>query len=262
MVGLPFDFKYQGSARKLTYGTGTPMGAYTSWATFAVAHHFIMYVASTSLGQGWKKSKYCLLGDDILIGDTALAEKYREILLSLDVPFSPIKTHDSKFLSEFAKRLFYKGREITPFPIHAVQASSKFYQLLPVFYGELKKGWAFGEEVAKVVSSYYQFVKGFNANYCKEIYHKAAVAERLMLYIKGTGKAMDCLKAVYRQLGEPLPRYLREALAIAAIQLGLIDQFRESDPSTSSSRRGKPLGLLAEEMVLKLTSHENDDIVA
>lgn len=181
----------------------------------------------------------------------------------MDVPFSPVKTHDSKHLSEFAKRLFYQGKEISPFPIHAVISSSRFYELLPVFYGELRKGWALGEEVAKVISSYYQFVKGFNAVYCKEIYHKSAVAEQLMLYIKeGTRPAMDCLNAVYRQLGKPLPSRAKEPLCQAAIQLALLDQFRESDPiNQKPNSKNKPLGLLAELLTMRLTDSDNEDIV-
>jgi hypothetical protein len=58
----------------------------------------------------------------------------------LGVDFSPSKTYESKFFSEFAKRLHYKGEEVTPFPISAVIGEKKFYELLPVFYNEIGKG--------------------------------------------------------------------------------------------------------------------------
>jgi len=82
-----------------------------------------------------------MLGDDILIGDRRLSEKYKEVILSLGVVFSPLKTHESLTLLEFAKRLVYKGVEITPFPMSSLRESAKrFYLLLPTLHGEDKKG--------------------------------------------------------------------------------------------------------------------------
>jgi hypothetical protein len=45
-----------------------------------------------------------MLGDDIVIYNTRLAEAYEAILLELDVPISPEKSHKSHDLFEFAKR--------------------------------------------------------------------------------------------------------------------------------------------------------------
>lgn len=61
-----------------------------------------------------------MLGDDIVIYSTQLAEAYEAILLELDVPISPEKSHKSHDLFEFAKRWRFKGEEITPFPVHAL----------------------------------------------------------------------------------------------------------------------------------------------
>lgn len=47
MVGYPFSSS-QGEVR---YSTGNPMGAYSSWATFALAHHFIMYTIARERGR-------------------------------------------------------------------------------------------------------------------------------------------------------------------------------------------------------------------
>jgi len=43
MVGYPF--KVSDTRKEYSYSTGNPMGFYSSWATFALAHHFIVYVA-------------------------------------------------------------------------------------------------------------------------------------------------------------------------------------------------------------------------
>lgn len=69
----------------------------------ALTHHVIVQVASLRAGfdQFWD---YALLGDDVVIANTAVAEEYKKILQDLDMPISLSKTHNSKDLYEFAKR--------------------------------------------------------------------------------------------------------------------------------------------------------------
>jgi hypothetical protein len=104
-----------------------------------LSHHYVLFYCCKELGISFKEAKYCLLGDDILIGDRRLAEKYKEVMLDLGVTFSPLKTHESKTLFEFAKRLFYKGKEISPFPISALKESAKKYYLLVNLFREITK---------------------------------------------------------------------------------------------------------------------------
>lgn len=139
-----------------------------------------------------------------------------------------------------------------------------FYDLLPVLYGEVMKGWAFGQEVSGSIGSYYQIVKGFNSKFCAKISLKAAVCERLMLCISGKGSAVDCLKAVYRQIPVPFPSALTEVRSSSAIQLCLMDLFHASDPYNQpkdKQSKGEPLGLLAERAVMFLTGSEDESKV-
>lgn len=46
MVGTPFDF----GSEKISYSVGNPMGAYSSFNSFALAHHFIVYHCCKELG--------------------------------------------------------------------------------------------------------------------------------------------------------------------------------------------------------------------
>jgi len=46
MVGYPFD--HQG--HKLVYAAGNPMGAYSSFNSFALTHHFLIYHCCRTLG--------------------------------------------------------------------------------------------------------------------------------------------------------------------------------------------------------------------
>jgi len=113
MVGYPFWFQ----GRELYYAVGNPMGAYSSWNSFALTHHYVVYYCCRVLKKDWATSKYCILGDDIVFSDDLLAKKYLEVVGSLGVTFSEKKSHVSPIMFEFAKRTFHNGKEITPFPI-------------------------------------------------------------------------------------------------------------------------------------------------
>jgi len=83
MTKLPFD--YQGS--KISYETGQPMGAYSSWPMLAITHHIIVLVAA-----GYPSySNYMILGDDLVIGDDTVAIRYRAIMATLGVEISEQK---------------------------------------------------------------------------------------------------------------------------------------------------------------------------
>lgn len=46
MVGYPFDYKQH----KLIYAAGNPMGAYSSFNSFALTHHYLIYYCCKELG--------------------------------------------------------------------------------------------------------------------------------------------------------------------------------------------------------------------
>jgi len=102
MIGYPFDVP--GTDKKISYAVGNPMGFYSSWASFAVAHHYIFFHISQILGIPFRELKYVILGDDVLIGDSRVGELYMEIIASLGVEISELKTHISPTTLEFAKR--------------------------------------------------------------------------------------------------------------------------------------------------------------
>lgn len=53
------------------------------------------------------------------------AERYEDVIQSLAVPISEVKTHVSKDTYEFAKRWYKSGVEITPFPILSFVEANK-----------------------------------------------------------------------------------------------------------------------------------------
>lgn len=99
------------------YACGQPMGAYSSWAIFSICHHVVVRVAAVRAGKPVSFSNYVLLGDDIVIGDDAVAEHYRAIMSELGVEISVPKSHVSSDTYEFAKRWIHNGVEVTGAPL-------------------------------------------------------------------------------------------------------------------------------------------------
>jgi hypothetical protein len=214
-----------------------------------------MYYCCRCIGIEWSTSKYCLLGDDILIGDSALAEKYKEVILSLGVDFSPLKTHESEFLAEFAKRYIYKGEEITPFPISSLkECSRKFYLLVPLIHQEARKGWDFASGMGKTVSEYYRIVLGFPSSYCKGIELKSAICATIMDSMSGKMLASDALNFVTGKLSLPYKK-LDEETANGMLQHQVACMFASSNPEYLGApvKRGRPLGESATNLFLRMT---------
>lgn len=87
----------------MTYSVGQPMGAYSSWAAFALTHHVVVQWAAYKCGHTNFKD-YILLGDDIVIKNNDVALKYISLMRKWGVDISINKTHVSKHTYEFAKR--------------------------------------------------------------------------------------------------------------------------------------------------------------
>lgn len=111
------------------YKVGQPMGCYSSWPTFALTHGLLIQYCYELIGGG-PDTPFVVLGDDVVIFDDRLAAKYKKFLKALDIPISLTKTFESKDFYEFAKRILYKGEEITPFPINAIIEAKHSYFML------------------------------------------------------------------------------------------------------------------------------------
>lgn len=83
----------------------------------AITHHFIVHFAAHRIKLKDFSDKYALLGDDLLICDDALYESYTQVIKIAKMELNETKTFKSKRLFEFAKRFYYNGVEISPFPL-------------------------------------------------------------------------------------------------------------------------------------------------
>jgi hypothetical protein len=123
------DYWYRWMVNGARNATGQPMGAYSSWAMFAVTHHAIVRLAAKRAGYTVRFSNYALLGDDIVIADDKVAEQYRAMLESIGVTVSPMKTHVLKDTYEFAKRWVFRGTEVTGAPLGFLYEAITFEKL-------------------------------------------------------------------------------------------------------------------------------------
>lgn len=117
MVNEPFITPDGKSTVK--YAVGQPMGARSSWAAFTLSHHLCVQYAAFQENL-YPFSEYILLGDDIVIYNDAVAERYKILIKDLGVSISEAKSHVSEHTYEFAKRWIRNGIEISPIPLRGI----------------------------------------------------------------------------------------------------------------------------------------------
>jgi len=258
MIGLPFSYHN----RLITYSVGNPMGAYSSFASFAVSHHYVLFYCCKELNIPFRSAKYFLLGDDIVIGDTRLATLYKEVILSLGLEFSKLKTYESNHFFEFTKRLFWKGEEISPFPISALKEEGKYYYLLTnLLIGLSSKGYQFINGVSSGVQSYYGMIKKMPSRFKDGIKTKSFVCELIIKIINGSLQA-DELNNAYQALGFTFTPPLSSKECFSILENIMIEQFANSNPASNIKSKRKSIGLgpLAISWVEYLTGLPDNEI--
>lgn len=171
------------------YAVGQPMGAYSSWAIFAICHHVAVRLAAERAGYPDFQA-YALLGDDIVLTNDAVAREYRQLLDSIGVGISESKSHVSPDTYEFAKRWIHRGTEVSPAPLgslfEAMRLDKKWtggfshpekgvlfisYYEVATWFRELESRW--------VPRSYTKVTRGLVASLLKALLPSSAYADRL-----------------------------------------------------------------------------------
>jgi hypothetical protein len=159
IAGYSFDYKDPKGLKfnNIRYNVGNPMGFYTSWPLTTLCHHFLIYVCCRELGSSWKTAKYRMLGDDIVIFDDSLAQKYQEIINLIGMDIQLQKSHIGKSLFEFAKRLFTPNGEVSPFSIKAGLSESKsYFGFIELLNTNFERGWTPVPSWREAVSIFYR----------------------------------------------------------------------------------------------------------
>jgi len=253
MVGYPFEFQ----GRSISYNTGNPMGAYSSWATFALAHHFIVYLACKQAGVDWKQCPYMLLGDDIVIAHDAVAEKYKDLLSEIGVPFSLAKTHVSKHGYEFAKRIVTQETDLSPFPIAALyERRNSPIESVGIIVQELSnKSWT--SDVLSPIKDYFLILKGWNRPRVRSFFPKVKLVVSLLLYLQGKSDlGTPLIEYVAETTGykEPWPERVMNNYATKVAGIVVTKLFESARDRVTSKTNKLPLGELATRMVMEITS--------
>jgi hypothetical protein len=100
------------------------MGAYSSFPSFSLAHHFLLHICEQELGC---TIQYYLLGDDIVIKGTSAATAYSRIIEDFGMEKQDTKSVLSMHGWEFAKRFIIEGNDFSPYPIAQMFEASKQY---------------------------------------------------------------------------------------------------------------------------------------
>jgi len=192
----------------ITYQVGNPMGAYSSFNSFALAHHYLIYYCCREVRVDWKSLDYALLGDDIVICNEKIAERYMSLLVQLGIEFSKAKTHKSKEFYEFAKRIFYQGVEVSPFPYSALRECSKSYSLLFTLLWSLRnKGtWMPKEDVMLTGLQFFRLVMSWRRPYLRDkVTPKSWLLLGILDIVAGLRSADDFLNEIIRTKNYRLP---------------------------------------------------------
>lgn len=64
--------------RLISFVAGQPLGYYSSWALFALSHHYMVWLAAELSGLKRRFNEYALLGDDIVIAHPKVASSYEK----------------------------------------------------------------------------------------------------------------------------------------------------------------------------------------
>jgi hypothetical protein len=93
------------NSRYIHWTVGQPLGLYPSFPLFALSHGFIIRSIEYRLGTS---DTFRVLGDDVVINNSEVSERYLWVLKTLGVPRSEEKSLISDVLGEFAGKVISK----------------------------------------------------------------------------------------------------------------------------------------------------------
>lgn len=258
MVGQPFNFREpNGKWTTLSYKVGNPMGFYSSWASFALSHHFVVFYCCKSLKMSWLNAPYYLLGDDLLICNKELAEKYMEVMKLLDVGISEPKSFISPHFFELAKRQFYKGEEISPYPVSSIKESlsnvSTFVATLIDLEG---RGWLAKTAPSKAIALGYGCMSSYRSVYKSKMEHTAYLADKMLRCIRGAEPAGKAISSIFSKLGYPMT--VSDKIGNSIIENIVVDRFSQQPEMKPIKLEGPPTFELAANLVMLLTGLDEE----
>jgi len=252
MVKEPFRF----SGKSVLYSVGNPMGLYSSWSSFTLAHHYLFFEIARELGRPWRTLPYALLGDDVLIGDDEVGKRYMSMVKSLGIEVSELKTHISSTTCEFAKRWIHLGQEISPFPLKPFMLK-KFEksQVFSTLLAERCKGWN-RLPVSEMASLVYGIFLNRPSSFKRKVAREGFIFEAVWNITQDTSTASLNFNRIKEELGLSIGT-IDQSTALALLSSVCSKLFKESNPVYNKENRGS-LGDLAIDLVMYMTSFTGD----
>jgi hypothetical protein len=141
-LGEPLYFEGNSEVR---YTRGQPMGALSSWASLALVHHFLVYVAARRAGVSYPGKPfwdYLVLGDDLDLGDELVAKEYLDLTTSLGIPVNVLKSIISnQGAINFANRFMIGSTDLSPASLREEASINSFAKRM-AFWARLRdRGW-------------------------------------------------------------------------------------------------------------------------
>jgi hypothetical protein len=105
----------------------------------AITHHFIIHWAGVRAGLPWGyvSNSYVVLGDDVVICDPDLAVQYQDLMDRLGVNVSLPKSIVSSDSAEIAKRLLWRGEDISPISWTLMELANNQLSFAPALFQQL-----------------------------------------------------------------------------------------------------------------------------
>jgi len=108
------------ATRQVEYTRGQPMGLLSSWASLAMVHHYLVYLAAARANE-FHFEDYLVLGDDIIIAHPAVAHHYTKVCEEYGITIGLAKSFVSNTgFFQFASQNIYNGHNISPLSLKEV----------------------------------------------------------------------------------------------------------------------------------------------
>jgi len=138
---------YKNHPRTVRYTTGQPMGALTSWASMALVHHALVLYSAMCVGACAPSTllsfrDYMVLGDDVVIANSAVAAFYQALMKELHVPLSLAKSHISEAgMFNFANQTYVGAMNCSPVSLREEVNANSLAERLELALRLFRRDW-------------------------------------------------------------------------------------------------------------------------
>jgi hypothetical protein len=182
-----------------------------------------------------------------------LGEEYITLILSLGLEYSPQKTYKSPVFFEFAKRVFYKKEEISPFPVSALKESlSRYHSLVNLMIETETKGWV-TDDIPAGVAKCYGMILHKPRIFRRKMKEKSVTHELIMRMIKDPDSASKYISNLSRSFGH-LEYQISDEGCKLFLSFVIRDLFMSTDPVLDSPKSKRDLGTTAVRLVEDMTN--------